>query len=85
MKTRIITIGNSRGLRIPKPLLDSTGLSGDVEISAQGSCLVIRPLRVPRAGWAAAFRRMREQGDDELLNGAVGGQIGWDADDWEWG
>ena len=43
MKGRIIRMGNSQGIRIPKALLDQTGLSGEVEISAEGNALVIRP------------------------------------------
>ena len=48
MKTRIVPIGNSQGIRIPKLLLEQTGLSGEVEISAEDDALVIRPVR--RAG-----------------------------------
>ena len=55
MKTRIVRIGNSQGIRIPKPLLDQTGLLGEVEISAAADSLVIRPARKAGAGWAAAF------------------------------
>jgi antitoxin MazE len=84
MKTRIVAIGNSHGVRIPKPLLEETGLSGEVEISAQRDCLVIRPIRAPRAGWAAAFEQMREHEDDALLDGDLVPQTRWDADEWEW-
>ncbi len=66
MKTRIVRIGNSQGIRIPKPLLEQTGLRGEVEISAQDDCLIIRPARQPRTGWAAAFREMARRGDDGL-------------------
>ena len=45
MKTRIVRIGNSQGIRIPKPLLEQTGLRGEVEISAQDDSLIIRPAR----------------------------------------
>lgn len=68
MKTRIVRIGNSRGVRIPKLLLDQVGLTDDVEISAENDALVIRPARVPRAGWDEAFRAMAERGDDVLLD-----------------
>ena len=52
MKARIVRIGNSKGIRIPKPLLDQTGLQGEVEIQAKNGSLIIRPTRKPRAGWA---------------------------------
>jgi len=68
MKTRIVSIGNSRGIRIPKPLLEKTGLTGAVEIRAERNGLVIRPVAKPRDGWAAAFQKMAERGDDALLD-----------------
>lgn len=67
MKTRIVRIGNSLGIHIPKWLLEQTGLSGAVEIRAEDNALVIRAARKPRAGWAAAFKRMAQRGDNALL------------------
>ena len=84
MKTRIVAIGNSRGVRIPKPLLEQTGLSGEVEISAEDNALVIRPAKRPRAGWAAAFQEMARRGDDALLDGAAPSLSAWDEGEWEW-
>jgi antitoxin MazE len=72
MKTPIVRIGNSQGIRIPKPLLEQTGLKGEVEINAQEDSLVIRPARKPRAGWAGAFREMARRGDDALLDQTAG-------------
>ena len=58
MKTRIVRIGNSRGIRIPKPLLDQTGLQGEVEISAADGALIIRagPASRARAGTPPSAR-----------------------------
>ncbi len=70
MKTRIVRIGNSRGVRIPKRLLEQTGLQGEVEISAEDGALVIRAARKPREGWDAAFREMARRGDDALIDDA---------------
>jgi antitoxin MazE len=84
MKTRIVPIGNSRGIRIPKLLLEQTGLSGEVEISTESEALVIRPVKKPRAGWAAAFQEMARRGDDALLDDAAPSLSGWDEDEWEW-
>ena len=78
MKTRIVAIGNSQGIRIPKSLLDETGLSGDVEIRAEDDALVIRPAKKPRAGWAAAFRKMAERGDDALIDDLPPSLSEWD-------
>ena len=58
MKTHIVRIGNSRGIRIPKALLEQTGLDGEVDISHQRDSLLIRPARRPRTNWAKAFREM---------------------------
>ncbi|MFO0811326.1 MAG: AbrB/MazE/SpoVT family DNA-binding domain-containing protein [Gemmataceae bacterium] len=84
MKSRVVRIGNSRGVRIPKPLLDQTGLSGVVEITAENGSLVIRPTKTPRAGWDAAFRAMAARGDDALLDAPAPSLSGWDEDEWEW-
>jgi antitoxin MazE len=62
MKARIVRIGNSQGVRIPKPILEQAGLRGEVDISAEKDAVVIRPAAHPRAGWAAAFRKMARQG-----------------------
>lgn len=84
MKTRIVRIGNSRGIRIPKPLLEQTGLCDEVEVSVQDDALIIRPVRKARAGWAAAFREMARRGDDAPLDQAPSGLSSWDKDEWEW-
>jgi antitoxin MazE len=83
MKTRIVTLGDFRGIRIPKRLLEQTGLSGEVEIRAESNGLVVRPVARPRAGWAAAFRKMAERGDDVLLDETLT-FTDWDKDEWKW-
>lgn len=83
MKARIITIGNSRGLRIPKPLLELTGLDGEVDIKATSDSLIIRSARKPRAGWAAKFQEMAKRGDDMLLDDQQSLST-WDKEEWEW-
>lgn len=82
MKARIVRIGNSRGIRIPKPLIEQTGLGDDVEIVVQGNALVISPVGRPRTGWVEAFRAMAAHGDDELLDEARSTR--WDTDEWKW-
>jgi len=83
MKTRIVPIGNSQGVRIPKPLLEQTGLTGEVEIRAANGSLVIRPAKKPRAGWSTAFQVMARLGDDALLDEAPS-LSRWDEDEWAW-
>jgi antitoxin MazE len=84
MRTRIVRIGNSQGIRIPKPLLEQTGLRDEVEVSVQDDALIIRPARKPRAGWADAFREMARRGDDALLDDVPPSLTSWDEDEWEW-
>jgi antitoxin MazE len=67
MKTRIVRIGNSYGIRIPKKILDQTGLKGEVEIIAGLGSLTIRGKK-PREGWARAFEEMARRGDDVPLD-----------------
>ena len=82
MKARIVRIGNSRGIRIPKPLIDQTGLGAEVEIMVRGNTLVIVPATSPRAGWAEAFRAMAEHGDDQLPDEPR--PTRWDRNEWQW-
>jgi antitoxin MazE len=86
IKTRLIKIGNSRGVRIPKVLVEELGLGegAEIEMEAQGGQLVIRPIQHPRMGWDERFRAMAEQGDDQLLDAASPTLTTWDEDEWEW-
>jgi len=82
MKARIVRIGNSKGVRLPKPLLAEAGLSDEVEIRARDGAIVISRRRAPREGWRDAARRAHEQGDDRLLDEPVATRF--DDEDWKW-
>lgn len=84
MKTKVVRIGNSRGVRIPKTLLEQCGLQGDVELEVREGQLVLRSATRPRAGWDEAFRRMREHGDDVLLDRDSLPLTKWDRAEWRW-
>jgi antitoxin MazE len=84
MKTRIVRIGNSQGIRIPKPLLEEAGLQDEVDLSAEDGTLIIRPVRNTRAGWAEAFQEMARHGDDALLDDVPPTLSDWDEEEWEW-
>ena len=84
MKARMVRIGNSRGIRIPKPLIEQTGITDEVEIEVSGNTLVIRPSSPPRAGWSDAFRLMGESGDDAFLDPGSAQASSWDREEWEW-
>ncbi|HJT31584.1 MAG TPA: AbrB/MazE/SpoVT family DNA-binding domain-containing protein [Pirellulales bacterium] len=82
MRARLVRIGNSKGVRIPKALIEQSGLKHDVDISLKGDTLVIRPVSHPRAGWAEAFQQMVRRGDDALLDDGVASRF--DQTEWEW-
>lgn len=83
-RTRIVKIGNSQGIRIPKPILERLGLSGEVELEVQDDQLVIRSVQVPRHTWAAQFEQMAQQSDDALLDEKSPSLSDWDEDEWTW-
>ena len=82
VKTRVIRIGNSRGIRIPKVWLDQLKIGGEVELSVEKDGLTIRPAPRPREGWADAFRQMAAKGDGRLLDQRT--TTKWQAEEWEW-
>ncbi len=84
LKTRIVKIGNSHGVRIPKLFLEQMQLGEEVELEMQSDQIVIRPARRSRQGWDTAFQAMAEHGDDQLLDGAVLPATAWDEDEWAW-
>ena len=82
MRANLIRIGNSRGIRIPKPLQKQAGLGARVEFLVEKGRLVIRQDRAPRQGWEEAFRAMAERGDDGVLLGKISNAF--DRDEWTW-
>ena len=80
--TRIVRIGNSRGIRIPKVLLDQAELTEEVELQAEPGRLVVRATGTPRGGWENAARAMRAAGDDDLLGPPIANAF--DDQEWEW-
>jgi antitoxin MazE len=84
IKTRVIRIGNSRGVRIPKSLLDQSRLGDEVELEAQRDRIIIRSAKRPRRGWDEAFRSMAERGDDRMIDGDLVRQTRWDETRWQW-
>ena len=84
MKTQIVRIGNSQGIRIPKPFLQQSGIEREVDMEVQGNQIVLRALRQPREGWEDSFRQMASKGDDRLLDVNLGKQTRWDEEEWQW-
>lgn len=82
IRTRIVKIGNSHGIRIPKLLLEQSGIQEDVEIEVQGDRLIIRKAPHSRTEWAKAFVTMVEHHDNVLLDEVS--TTNWDHAEWEW-
>ncbi len=82
MRTRLVQIGNSRGVRLPKPLLQEAGLTDQVEIRAREGVIVIQRVGRPREGWAEAARQMRERKDDRLIDEPTATRF--DDEEWQW-
>lgn len=82
MRASIVRIGNSRGLRIPKVLLDECGIGDAVDLVVEGGRLVVTAARSAREGWAEEARAMAERGEDRLLDPEV--PTAFDDEEWEW-
>jgi antitoxin MazE len=82
-QTRLVRIGNSQGVRLPKFLVEQAGLNEDVELEVGEHQLIMRSVRRPRADWDAQFSQMAENSDDQLLDEAPSTSR-FDADEWEW-
>ena len=86
MKIKIVQIGNSRGIRIPKVLLLQTGIDEEVNLEVKNNQIILKPVDRPaRYGWNAAFASMREQGDDKLIDEeSLASQSSFDDTGWDW-
>jgi antitoxin MazE len=82
MKTRIVNIGNSCGVRLPKVLLEQSGLGEEVELEVRGNSIAILPARRPRAGWAEAAQQLHDENGDLLLDGDMPTEF--DEREWSW-
>jgi len=67
MEVSVIKIGNSKGIRLSKTLLDKYNIQDTVEVILEKGQIVIKPLSRPRKGWEKAFKKMAENSDDRLL------------------
>ncbi|MGJ5632268.1 AbrB/MazE/SpoVT family DNA-binding domain-containing protein [Nostoc sp. CALU 1950] len=81
IRTRIVKIGNSQGIRIPKLLLEQSGIGEEVEIEIQDCQLIVRAASQSRKGWEEAFATMAKQQDNVLLDDAVTTE--WEHVEWE--
>lgn len=67
MEISIIKIGNSKGFRLPKTILEKYNISDKVELILEKGQIILKPINKPRKGWNKAFQKMNKEGDDQLL------------------
>ncbi|MDZ7693701.1 MAG: AbrB/MazE/SpoVT family DNA-binding domain-containing protein [Balneolaceae bacterium] len=85
MKTKLVRIGNSQGIRIPKPVIEEIGLSGEIEMILKDNQIILRPAEQTRKGWDNAFKKMAEKNDDRLIDKEeVEAPSEWDKTEWTW-
>lgn len=82
MKARLIQIGNSRGIRLPKPLIEEAGLSDEVELEVRNRTLMIRAVAAVRSGWAEAAQALAASKEAGLLDPET--PTRFDRDEWAW-
>lgn len=82
MKTKLVRMGNSRGIRLPKPLIEQAGLTDEVELEVHGNTIVIVAKKAPRSGWAEAARKLHAEGGDRLLD--LPTPTRFDEGEWRW-
>jgi len=67
METSIIKIGNSKGLRLSKTILEKYNIKDKVELILEKGRIILKPIASPRKNWEKEFKKMSENGDDKLL------------------
>ena len=67
MDISVIPIGNSKGIRLPKTLLEKYNITDKVELILEKGYIILKPKSEPRKDWEKAFKIMHENGEDKLL------------------
>ena len=84
MKAHVVRIGNSKGIRIPKSVIEQCQLHGAVDLIVQQGQLLVRSATKARAGWDQAFEQMHRHGDDQLMDRDAPSTTEWDRKNWTW-
>lgn len=85
MKTKLIRIGNSQGIRIPKPVIEEIGLSEEIEMILKDNQIILRSAEQTRKDWDSAFEKMAEDDDDQLIDKEeLEVPSKWDETEWTW-
>ena len=67
MELPIIRIRNSKGIILPKAILDEYNLKDKIELILEKDRIILKPVRAPRQGWEEAFRDMHDKGEEKLF------------------
>ncbi|MEA2084346.1 MAG: AbrB/MazE/SpoVT family DNA-binding domain-containing protein [Thermodesulfobacteriota bacterium] len=67
MEIQVVKIGNSKGIRLSKTLLERYNIRDKLEIIFEKGYLILKPVSKPRSGWEEAFKEMHDNKDDQLL------------------
>jgi antitoxin MazE len=78
MQVSVIQIGNSKGIRLSKTLLEKYHITDKVELVLEDDHIVLKPLSQPRKNWEAAFAEMHRNGEDQLLIDNAFADENWD-------
>ena len=82
MLVSVVAIGNSKGIRIPKAILEQCNIRDQVDLEVREGQIILEPVRdAPRRDWDEAFRQMAGNRDDRLL---IPDGLDLDTDEWEW-
>ena len=67
MEISVINIGNSKGIRLPKTILEQYNISDTLELILEKGKIILKPKSIPRKGWEKSFKQMNVNGDDRLM------------------
>ena len=67
MTIPLISIGNSKGIRLSKTIIEKYGLKESLEVILEKDCIILKPVSPARKDWPSAFRQMHERGEDKLI------------------
>ena len=85
MITKVVKIGNSRGIRIPKSVIQDSGLTDDVELEIGDGQIIIKSISTNRENWDTAFKKMAKNKDDVLMEPqSLYNATSWDKEEWDW-
>jgi len=81
MILKIVSIGNSKGIRIPSNIIKMYNINDLVDIELSDNQIILKPINKPRIGWDNAFKNMRKNNDDGLT---IQDNIDLNFEEWEW-